>query len=209
MRRFVVLVLLVATLVAVRPDPAAACSCSSFDAAQALAETEGAFIGRLTLRQEVPPAPREDAPDGIRHNPFVYRFRVDEILKGTFPNEVDIRSGEGGGDCGIEAPIGEPVALLVDRWQEQLASYLCAQMEPERLRRAAAPVPAPDGQPPPRLLVGTSYGGGRMLSLDGRGRIVALGAGPGLTTMIAVCPGSERVAEVSVPRSQPPRGSRS
>lgn len=199
MRRFLALVLLVATLIAVRSDPAAACSCFPFDATQALAESEAAFIGRLTLRQEVPAAPEEDTPDGIRHNYFVYRFRVDEILKGTLPSEVDIRSGEGAGDCGIDAPMGEPVGLLVDRAQGQLTSYLCAQMAPERLRRAAAPVPVPEGQPPPRLLVETSYGGGRVLSLDGRGRIVAFGGGQGLTTVIAVCPGSELVAEVSVP----------
>lgn len=61
---------------------------------------DGAFVGRLVLRQEIPPSPGEDAPDGIRDNAFLYRFRVDEIVKGSFRGEVNVRSGEGGGDCG-------------------------------------------------------------------------------------------------------------
>lgn len=78
-------------------------------------------------------------------------------------------------------------------------SDVCSQITPDRLRRAAAPVPPADGQPPPRLLVGTTYGGGRVLSLDERGRVVAFGAGQGETTVLAVCPGSERLTEVFVP----------
>jgi hypothetical protein len=199
MRRLIILLLLAATLIFVPPDPARACSCFPFDATETLAESEGAFIGRLLLRQESPPSPGEVAPDGIRENAFLYRFRVDETVKGSFPSEVDIRSGEGGGDCGINPTVGEPVGLLVDRWQGMLTSYLCSQITPDQLRRAAAPVPPPNGQPPPRLLVGTTYGGGRVLSLDGSGRVVAFGTGQGQATVLAVCPGAERVAEVFVP----------
>ena len=38
-----------------------------------------------------------------------------------------------------------------------------------------------------------------MVSLDGRGRVIAFGEGPGLTTVISVCPESERMVEVAVP----------
>lgn len=204
MRRFLLLLVMATTLTVVPSVPARACSCSPVDAAQALRDSDGAFIGRLVLREEVPPSPDEPVVDGIRNNPFRYRFRVDETLKATFPSEVDVRSGEGGGDCGISPAIGESVGLLVDRWRGELTSSVCAQFRPDRLRRAAAPVPLPEGRPPPRLLVGTTYGGGRVLSLDDRGRVIAFGAGQGQTTVLALCPGAERVVEAFVPPESSP-----
>jgi hypothetical protein len=199
MRRFLAVAVLVSAVVVLRPEPAGACSCDSFDTAEALAETEGAFVGRLVVRrQNTAGASGDDTSDG-EYPDFLYRFRVDDAVKGSFPSEVVIHSGEGGGDCGIQVGIGEPIGLLLYRWHGQLRSDLCSQIEPDTLRRAVEPVPRPDGQPPIRLLVGTSYGPGRVLSLDRRGRVVAFGGGQGLTTVIAVCPGGQRMVEVSRP----------
>ncbi|MGH9003883.1 MAG: hypothetical protein ACRDYV_12215, partial [Acidimicrobiia bacterium] len=191
MRRLLALVILVSTLVVVSSEPASACTCyPGYDTAEALEAVDGAFIGRLVSR-------REHSPE------FVYRFEVDRVVKGTFGSLVDLQSSGGGGDCGIETPIGEPIGLLVYQRDGVLRSDLCSQVEPDRMARAAEPVPPPDGVLPVRLLVGTSYGPGRVLALDAQGRVVAFGAGAGLTTVISVCPGGKRMVEVSVPAEPP------
>ena len=69
------------------------------------------------------------------------------------------------------------------------------QADPDVLIRAGRPLPPPNGVPPPAVLVGTTHGPGRMVSIDGQGRIVAFGDGAGNVSDIGFCTGAKLLAE--------------
>jgi hypothetical protein len=112
MRRLLALALLVSAIVVVHPGPASACSCDSYDTTEALAKADGAFIGRLVSRRENPARPpTTDGSHAGWYQAFLYRFRVDQAVKGSFPSEVVLPSGEGGGDA--EHGAGDTLVALV------------------------------------------------------------------------------------------------
>lgn len=162
-----------------------ACSCASGDPRASLEHADAAFIGTLMFRSE----PQREA--GI----VVLRFRVDEDIKSNLGSEVVIRSGVSGGSCGIYARLGRPTAMFLQRKGDGWSASLCSQVEPDVLRRVAAPLPAPDSQGPVSLLVAGSFGDARAVALDRDGGIVAYGDGDGRIAGFGVCEGSRRVVE--------------
>ncbi|MGH9040745.1 MAG: hypothetical protein ACRDZ3_11005 [Acidimicrobiia bacterium] len=173
--------------------PAGACTCQTFDTRQALATSDAAFVGALVSRIDPVPAVEgaQAAPDTI------YRFRVDEVVKGDLGPEVDVHSEGSASDCGLSVTDERPLGLLLtERDDGALHATLCSRTTPERLARAAEPVTPPDGRLPPAILVGSTYGNARSVALDGDGRVAALGSGPGATDAVALCPGRERVVEL-------------
>ncbi|MDQ3947347.1 MAG: hypothetical protein M3357_19750 [Actinomycetota bacterium] len=120
---------------------------------------------------------------------------MERALKGDIGPDIDVYSGQGGGDCGIDGPVGRRLGMLLYRQDDRWTGGLCSEEDPEVLVRAAKPLPPPDGRAPPAVLVGTTYGPGRVLSLDGRGRVIAYGPGDGAVTDIGFCPGSSALAE--------------
>jgi hypothetical protein len=125
-----------------------------------------------------------------------YRFRVERAVKGEIDGpEIDVYSSPGGGSCGIDGPVGRRLGFLLFRESGRWTTSLCSQEDPDVLVRAAQPLPSPDGRAPPAVLVGTTYGPGRVLSLDGRGRVIAYGPGDGAVIDIGFCPGGGTLAE--------------
>jgi hypothetical protein len=186
------LLLAAATLVGVA-RPAGACTCAPFDTRAVLAASDAAFVGTLLSRADPPPALDGTPAAG---GDTIYRFRVDQAVKGPLDGEVEVRAPGSEASCGLSAPSGRPVGVLLSERDGHYHGDLCRQPSPERLVRAAEPLPAPEGRLPPWIVVGSTYGNGRSVALDDGGRVAGVGSGPGTTTAVAVCPDRQRVVEL-------------
>ena len=184
MRLFLAGVLAAVAVVAATATPAHACSCAVPDARSLLAQTDGAFVGRLIERRDL---------GGGR---AVFTFRVERRVKGSMGSTVDVESASNGAACGLETTIGARIGLFLERRAGRWTSSLCWQVSPDDLLAAAQPLPPPNGRGPTALLVGGQFGGTRMMALDRGGRTLAYGRGAGTTLLISVCPGRRRIAEL-------------
>jgi hypothetical protein len=179
------LLLAAAALVGVA-RPAGACTCAPFDTRAALAASDAAFVGTFESRTD----------PLLGESETIYRFRVDQAVKGPLGGEVEVRSPGSEASCGLSAPAGRPVGVLLSELDGHYHGDLCRQPSPERLLRAAEPLPAPEGRLPPWVLVGSTYGNGRSVALDDGGRVAGVGTGAGTTTAVAVCPDRQRIVEL-------------
>jgi hypothetical protein len=178
-----VLVLFVSTLAA-GVEAGRACSCALPDPRAALAQADGAFIGTLVSRRQL-----EQRAE--------LTFSVERTLKGSIGQTVEVVTASNGAACGLEAPIGTRLGLVLERRAGAWHGHLCWQFAPAELLTAALPLPAPNGRGPIALVVGAGMGDTRLLALDRRGRTLAYGRGGGRAGLVAVCPGSERLAELA------------
>jgi len=167
--------------------PAKACSCFMGDPRDALKASDGAFIG--TLLSVTPNAEDEGQTS-------TYRFTVEEEIKGDLDGTVDVISSTSGASCGIEVPVGGETGLFLDLVEGTWSSSLCQQVDPDQLRAAAQPLPAPDGEGPIKMLVSGSYGEAGIIALDSEGRTLAYGEREPDSGMLHVCPNSKRFLEV-------------
>ena len=177
-----VLVLFAATLAA-GVESGRACSCALPDPRAALAQADGAFVGRLVDRRE-----------GDQLTVLV--FSVEKALKGAIGSTVEVSTASNSAACGIEARVGTRMGLVLERRGGAWHGYLCWQFAPVDLLTAAA-LPAPNGRGPMAMLIGGRFGSARTIGLDAKGRTLAYGMGKGTTTLIAPCPGRQRIAEVA------------
>ena len=188
-RGAILLALIVAFAVVPLPH-ANACSCiANSDPRDRLAAAGGAFIGKLVGH-------RETGPLGSIVNSgrdVVYTFEVAEVVKGDIGQRVEVHSAASGASCGFEVPAGQAIGVLLDGHSGTWKSGL-GQIEPGNCA-AAAPLPAPNGQPPAAMVVGGTFGEARLLALDRHARTLAYGFGAGRTTHLSVCPGGNRILE--------------
>jgi hypothetical protein len=187
----------IATAMVLLPiSPAHACSCAGdYDPRDALAASDAAIVGTYLGRH---PADPTDV-----YGDTIYTFQVDEAVKGSFGETVEVHSGSTGASCGFELPEGASTGLFLHLEEGVYSAGLCDQIQAQRLREAAAPLPAPDGELPVRYVVGGSFGDQRVMSLDAQGRTIAYGAGDGDVRLLSSCPGSIRMAEVVYGYLQP------
>jgi hypothetical protein len=175
------------------PSAASACSCLGIDNPRAvLASAPGAFVGVIERVVGDGGSGGEDETE--------FHFRVEHAVKGGMGETVVVHSRGNGGMCGLEGKVGQRKAMFLakdadGRW----TSSLCRGISPERLLSAARPLPPPDGQGPPALVVGTALGEHRAITLDAQGRTLAYGGGSdGGNTQVVdmdMCPGSRHVVE--------------
>jgi hypothetical protein len=165
-------------------EPARACSCIPPDPWTFLKQADGAFVGRLTGR--------EDIGEGRAR----LTFSVERAVKGQIGASVDVVTANNGAACGIETSVGQRIGLFVAREDGHWTGTLCWQVSPEDLL-AAAVLPAPDGRGPVAMFVGGRFGPARTLALDAKGRTLAYGTGRGYTEPLAPCPDGERLAEIA------------
>ncbi len=195
-RILLVLLLTAAALVAPSLPHAKACSCAVYDVRERLPGAAGAFVGTLMSRDDPQPTGNVLSSATLVR----YRFQVERAVKGDIPSgTIDVWSSGSGASCGLETPVGERAGLLLRNEDGRWLSSLCEQANPDVLIRAGQPLPPPAGKAPPAVLIGTTHGPGRMVSLDGLGRVIAYGGGDGIATDIAFCPGAGRVAEAYSP----------
>lgn len=96
---------------------ALACSCLPVNLERDLPNADGAIIGTILER--------EDGADTS-----TLRLRVEQVYKGDIDNRVEIETPLGGAACGIEAPVGERLGLLLERDGGVWRSSLCSQVDP-------------------------------------------------------------------------------
>ncbi len=129
MRLFLAGVVATAAVVAASATPAHACSCAMPDPRSLLAQTDGAFVGRLIERRDV--------GDGRA----IFTFRVERRVKGAMESTVDVESASNGAACGLETTIGARIGLFLERragrWTSSAIRRAPGQTEISRV------VPAP------------------------------------------------------------------
>lgn len=208
MRSKLIRVVCVAVALAVLPLQAAkACSCGPLDPRDAFESSDGAFVGTfIESRLADPPGPGEPFSSGAD---TIYSFTLDEEYKGELgePGDVvEVHSPYSGASCGLEVQPGQDYGLFLDVRERDGAwtSSLCAQVSPETMRRAARPLPKPNGEGPPRMLLGGSFGRAQVMSLDARGRTLAYGFGGREVVHVDACPGSRRSVEIAQTYPEPP-----
>ena len=189
MRALAVVVLVVASSLAAGVDDGRACSCALPDAREALARSDGAFVGTLESRR----AAGQNA---------LLVFRVDRALKGSIGRRVTVVTPSNGAACGIELQIGTRAGLVLDRMGGAWHGSLCAQFEPSELLAAVLPLPAPNGRGPGALVLGGECGDVRLLALGAKRRTLASGRGGGRSGLVSVCPGRGVLAELAYTGSQ-------
>ena len=184
MRRSRHLLVAIAAILVMTSTPAGACSCAVGDARERLEAADAAIIGTALSR----------APSGDRT--VVYIFNVDEAVKGSFGQTVEVETASDGAACGLEIGIGQQEGLFLSGSQmEGWHSSLCQQIAPEELREAARPMPAPDGEGPIKLIVGGDWGDMGLFALDSEGRTLMYGRRERGSTVADMCPGSELFIE--------------
>lgn len=80
---------------------AAACSCMPVEIEDAINEhTAAAFVGTAVASQDV--GYPEEGHGNAWHEPVRWTFEVETMLHGDVPALVEVGSGYGGGDCGVD-----------------------------------------------------------------------------------------------------------
>jgi hypothetical protein len=112
------LVSLGAAVALVAPAEASACSCLPWEKPRVeLARADGAFVGLYLGRR----------PINSSAGRYLYKFRVERRLKGTFGKTVEVLSARDGASCGLEVVRGQRVGLLLRRVKGRWESNLCSQ----------------------------------------------------------------------------------
>jgi hypothetical protein len=200
-RRGVLLLVLVLALSVVPLPQANACTCAAGHPRARLAAADGAFIGKLVGHRETGPLGSIISTG----RDVIYTFEVAEAIKGDIGRRVEVYSAASGASCGFEVATGETVGVFLEGRDGRWRSGLCGQVEPGKLRAAAAPSPAPDGRGPAALVVGGSFGEARLMALDRQARTLAYGYGAGATAQLSVCPSGNRMLEVVDDHPRPSR----
>lgn len=188
MKPLAAVVVLFAASLAALVDAGQACSCALPNPRAALAQADGAFVGRLVSRRD----------SGQR---AILTFSVDRALKGSIGSTVEVVTASNSAACGIELRSGARTGLVLERRGGRWHGYLCWQFDPEELLAAASPLPPPTGRGPVALVLGAELGDVRLLALDAHGRTLAYGRGGGRTLLASVCPGRQRLVELVSPTS--------
>lgn len=85
-----------------------ACSCVQFDLADRFNESETVFIAKLNAAQVVAPSDKKEWP-------YVEAtFKVTDVFKGSPPEEIRLKTGIGGGDCGIQMSVTRKYIIFKD-----------------------------------------------------------------------------------------------
>ena len=192
---------LVAVLILLPIQAAKACSCAYGDMRDRLAEADGAIVGTFLESHDA-----DANPVGSSDQDWIYTFQVDEEIKGTYGDTIEVHSAMHGFSCGIEAQPGEQYGLFLRMRDDGVwASSLCEQTSPEDMRKAATPLPEPTSDRPIRFIVGGSFGKAQVVGLDRRGEIVRYGFGDGDVTQVDSCPGGKRIVEIDRTYDAPQR----
>jgi hypothetical protein len=118
--------LLFAVLFVVGVRDASACECvdagPNLTAKEWLAKLDGvAFTGRV-LDVSLVDEPTEGNPTAVRRE---VTFEVEEVWKGDVHAEIKVRTGWGGGDCGITFVKGEKYFVEATPWMGHLSTGVC------------------------------------------------------------------------------------
>jgi hypothetical protein len=134
-RRPILVLSLVFVILAISPARVAACSCVPPPPDQTF-WGDVAFIG-VVAEKDTPVFPLGTHAYGIS-----YTFAVEEVLKGDAEAFTVIRSGIGGGDCGIPMAVGERWQIDAHRFEGNLWATICGGSHVLAVGVRPPPVPA-------------------------------------------------------------------
>lgn len=203
MSRFLRVLSVVCVLVVLPVQPAKACSCVMGDPRDDFNDADGAFVGTFLESHPAEPNPTSSGADTI------YSFLLEEEYKGELgdPGDtVEVHAAFSGASCGIEAQPGEQYGLFLHVREPDgvWASSLCSQVDPQTMREAASPLPAPTSEGPVRMVAGGSFGDMQTMFLDADGETVGYGSGNREAVGVRACRGSARVLELAIVDRDPP-----
>ena len=140
MRRLVLLLAIVMTVMTLSPLPALGCSCIEIlEPGPILDGAGGAFIG--TMVEKHPRVPDEFSA--------TYVFEVSQWVKADLGNTVRVVSGPDSASCGWESPVAGEMGVLLYLEGENLYSGLCSMMDPGVMAELArSHVEGPGAAPP-------------------------------------------------------------
>jgi hypothetical protein len=120
--RWVLSLALAVALIALMPDPAAACLCGTPEEGRANAQV--AFVGVVAAVDD-PSFPGWAASTG---DPLLYTFAVEDVIKGSPDAFVVVRSTrlEGSGSCAIDLAVGERWEIHAGRFEGDLWTSICS-----------------------------------------------------------------------------------
>lgn len=125
-----VVLLMAPAVLVVQAGPALACSCrAGVPLEEALSDSDGAFVGVLTGRDDF--FVHGDLVSSGR--PVFNHFQVERSIKGDIGEQVQVEAAASGASCGLELEIGERTGLLLRHGRDGWRSSLCSQTDPNAL----------------------------------------------------------------------------
>ncbi len=122
--------------------PANACSCARPDLDRALEGAAAVFVGTAVGRYEIGYAEGEE--DGPWQAPVRWQFEVDMVMVGDVPELVEVGTGYGDADCGVDFARTGRVGIVASRDGVGLTTSSCSGVwSPDVLEAATGP-----GSPP-------------------------------------------------------------
>ncbi len=181
-------------------EPASACSCIGLPVplADRVAMADEAVIGTPTTVDWFDGrTDRGMVPRGFR-----YRVTVAESRKGVVPNVIEVETGTGGGDCGVELTLGNQIGLLIATRDGRRTVSICLRpVAADELRALDLGAPPITGTGPPVFAVVGQFGPAWIGLLDAEARPLAWAASPPVDALYAparvgVCAEGRRLATV-------------
>lgn len=127
MKRLLVLIIGIATLVGFSWIEASACTCDlpllnltlKQQVRKAQKRSQALFVGKVIQVLQ------ETEAYGVS-----VKFRVEKVWKGKLSQQVTIFTGNGGGDCGYRFEIGESYLVYASGSNERLSTNICQRTAP-------------------------------------------------------------------------------
>jgi hypothetical protein len=126
-------------------SPAHACSCVGGPAGTGVRGADVLFLGTVA----------EDRGGNLTQRTLT--FEVERVWKGETPATTQIRTGSGGGDCGLEIGDGDEAVVFAYREDDTLASNICSSHGATRSdveRLLGTGTPPDDTEPAPEPFLG-------------------------------------------------------
>jgi hypothetical protein len=166
------------------PPEAKACSCAESSPEEALDNADAVFLAEQVDRRV--------------GEQVTLSLLVSRVLKGHLSDTtIEIRTGHGDGDCGVNLEGSGIVAVLAHESRGHLWVGSCSGvMHPDLALSFYDPLPEPTGMGPAAFAVSNLLHSARLVVLDAQGRTLGYGTEEGTVRALAFCPGDERLVEV-------------
>lgn len=128
--RSVVVLLGILIVISVSSQTVDACSCGgSGTPCESYGSAAAVFVGTVVgVRDNEPPKPADRRE--VHWFPRAFKFSVEQSYLGVAGTEVEVSTGQGGGDCGYEFKIGQRYLVYAYRYDDQLSASICTRTRP-------------------------------------------------------------------------------
>lgn len=186
MPRALVVVLLLTTIIGLRPGSASACSCLTPDPIDAIETSDLVFTGSAAGGAQ---------PGGSRG----WRFEVDGVVKGEVGPVVDVLDS-GARECGSSYDdVASPLVVFASQRDEDIVAFGCMPiLQKSTFEALSTEFSDPAGVGPPGALAVGRRGFADFRVLDSQGRLLGAADLEGEPYAAAHCPGTPLVAVVSL-----------